>query len=60
MNTQTKFQLLETVAIKALEQNGIVERVMFDSVGTKYEVSYWFNGERKSVWCLDCELGEQY
>lgn len=51
-----RFGLLQQVTIIPLRVKGYVEAIMLDGTGTMYKVAYWWEGERKSAWCLETEL----
>ena len=50
MKIDFKYKFGEEVRIKPLELNGYVDAVNADASGETYRVTYWFNGERKSVY----------
>jgi hypothetical protein len=46
------------VIIKALGSMGRIEQVLISEKCTTYELAYWFNGERKTAWMHEDELGK--
>lgn len=57
MRTETfAFDLNARVMVREVQRPGRVDALMVDCLGPQYRVSYWDNGDRKSVWLLADEL----
>ena len=56
MIIETKYDLLEVVHIKALDLDGIVDAISYNTYGLTYEVIYWYNSVRQSEWVYEFEL----
>ena len=59
MNTNIKFGLKEKVTIPDLSRNGYVTAINISINGTRYNVEYIDNGEKKSAYFLSEELGKE-
>lgn len=51
-----EFDLNSRVLINEVQRPGSVDSLMVDYLGVQYRVSYWDNGDRKSVWLKGDEL----
>lgn len=51
------FDLNARVLVREVQRPGRVDALMVDYLGVQYRVSYWDNGDRRSVWLLADELG---
>lgn len=56
MKITFKYRFGEPVRIKPLELIGHIGSVIANPSGQMYEVIYWFNGERKSVYVEERDI----
>jgi hypothetical protein len=56
MELNTKFDILQKVKIKELDQPATVIKFEYQGIEPLYNVQYWWNGELKYVWLLEREL----
>jgi hypothetical protein len=56
MIVETEYELHQKVTIKEISRPGIVIAIILDSRGTQYQVVFWHNGKRESVWMFGFEL----
>jgi len=52
-----KFRLGKRVTILAIETKAVIYAIMLSRGQTEYRVIYWFDGERRSEWLYEDELG---
>lgn len=55
-NFEAEFDLREKVMITEINRVGIVKAIIVDSLGLQYQVHYWDNSNRDSVWMFGEEL----
>lgn len=53
---QSKFEIGQTVRIKALKIEGTVTAFLRDSEGFQMKVVYWWEGNRKAEWLFEFEI----
>lgn len=51
-----KYDVAESVYIKAIEMRGTIDALCLDVNGIQYRVIYWFNGTRSATWLYDWEI----
>jgi hypothetical protein len=56
MELKTKFDILQKVKIKELDQSATIIKFEYQGIEPLYNVQYWWNGELKYVWLLEREL----
>jgi hypothetical protein len=56
MIVEFKYEIGQTVTIKALKVEGIVNAVTKDKDGLCYAIIYWWDGKRNREWLLEIEL----
>jgi hypothetical protein len=56
MTIQSKFDMLESVTILALNCPARVLKIQFDGLLVSYELEYWFEGNIKTVYLYEDEL----
>jgi hypothetical protein len=56
MSVGFEFELFQQVRILPLSCDGFIEQLLVSEKGKQYQVSYWFNGDRKTAWCFSREL----
>lgn len=60
MKEKTKLEFAhnigDTVIIKDIEMQGRVDAVMQDVSGQRFQIIYWWNGSRNSVWMNEWEI----
>ena len=54
-----RFNIGDTVEIKAIGMLGRVDAAMTSKDGEEYRVAYWNDGQRHSVWLYHWEIGEK-
>lgn len=45
-----KFDIGDPVIIREIQRPGKVEALTIDYLGPQYRVTFWDNGDRKSIW----------
>lgn len=50
------FKLMQSVYIRNLGVEGIVDGFLFDGCGTQIRVCYWYDGTRRQEFMYDCEV----
>ena len=51
--------MLERVIIKALEIEARILKIQWDGLMVSYELEYWFEGNIKTVYLYEDELGKR-
>lgn len=59
MEIKTQYDLWEVVQIRELGITGTIDAIMIGGE-TEYRVTYWFNGERFSVFLYGYEIRRPY
>lgn len=53
---ETKFDIREDVLITQINRAGVIKAIIVDSLGLQYQVHYWDNSQRETVWLFGEEL----
>lgn len=56
MIIETKFDFMEECTLKELELPCHIEEISMAKFGVSYRVSYYSNGERRSIWVDEFEI----
>lgn len=50
-----QYDIGDNIKIKAIEIEGRIDAMLFDSGGCQYRVIYWYDGKRNQLWLYEWE-----